>query len=115
MRAIGQRQRFACCDKGWSLKALIGRKVLIVEDEYFIADDLVHQVTQAGARVVGPAATVEEALALLDEAPIDLAVLDINLRGNVDFALADALERRNVPFVFATGYDGATIPPRHAQ
>ena len=97
------------------MKSLSGRKVLIVEDEYFIADDLVHQVTAAGADIVGPASTIDSAFALLAASPVDLAILDINLKGDIDFSLADELSRRNIPFVFATGYDATMIPAQHAK
>lgn len=98
-----------------SLSKLEGRRVLVVEDEYFIADDLAHAIEEAGAEVVGPASTGEAAFALLDGPPIDLAVLDINLSGDVNFTVADELARRKVPFVFATGYDAEMIPQRHAN
>jgi DNA-binding response OmpR family regulator len=100
---------------GKSLSNLRGRRVLVVEDEYFIADDLARTIEDAGAEVVGPASTSEAAFALLDGPPIDLAVLDISLAGAVNFTLADELARRNVPFVFATGYDAEMIPARHAN
>lgn len=100
---------------GVSLSSLRGRRILVVEDEYFIADDLAHAIETAGAEVVGPASTGEAAFSLLDGPPIDLAVLDINLAGEINFTIADELARRNIPFVFATGYDAATIPARHAN
>jgi|SRR6185312_185132 len=100
---------------GDHLKRLVGRRVLVVEDEYFIADDLAQALDEAGAIVVGPASTVEEAFALLERERPDLAILDINLKGKVSFAIADELARRELPFVFATGYESGAIPDRHAQ
>jgi hypothetical protein len=44
---------------------------------------------------------------------VDLAVLDINLKGENAFPIADALTRHGVPFVFATGYSGSIVPPEH--
>lgn len=94
--------------------ALAGRRVLVVEDEYYLADDLRRVLVRLGAEVVGPLATAAEALAALDRAErVDFAVLDINLRGEMAFGVADALVERDVPFVFATGYDVSTLPPRH--
>jgi CheY-like chemotaxis protein len=84
--------------------------VLVVEDEYFIADELARSLADLGADVVGPVAGENEALAFLDTEKVDLAVLDINLEGRIGFAVADALSRLAVPFVFATGYDRGTIP-----
>lgn len=87
----------------------------MVEDEYFIADDLAQALEEAGAAVIGPVSTSDEAFALLERERPDLAILDINLKGEVSFAVADELARRELPFVFATGYDSGAIPDRHAQ
>ena len=96
-------------------KALSGCRVLVVEDEYYLADDLRRAARALGAEVIGPAPTRERALGLVDESKrIDLAVLDVNLRGETAYAVADALEARGVPFVFATGYDEGTVPDRFA-
>src|SRR3712207_954447 len=90
---------------------LAGRRVLVVEDEYFIADDIARALRKLGAEVVGPLASRDEALdAFSSGQSIDAAVLDINLRGDAVYPVADALRGRKVPFVFATGYDPATIP-----
>ena len=83
---------------------LDNHRVLVVEDEYFIADDLCTVLRAHGARVVGPVGRGDEAVALLDAAPVDLAVLDIDLHGQPGYGVADALRARGVPFVFATGY-----------
>lgn len=93
---------------------LSGRRVLVVEDEYFIADDIARALRRLGAEVVGPAPNREEALALLYSGErIDLAVLDINLHGKMVHPVADVLQERGVPFVFATGYDQSVLPERH--
>ncbi|MBM6594126.1 response regulator [Microvirga pudoricolor] len=95
--------------------SLEGHHILLVEDEYFIADDMVGYFEQSGAVVIGPVGSVEGALKLVAATDrIDAAVLDLNLRGEMSFPIADALQARNVPFVFATGYDGAAIPQRYA-
>jgi DNA-binding response OmpR family regulator len=89
-------------------------RVLVVEDEALVAMLLEDALLDAGYAVMGPAATVDEALALLDcgEAP-DAAVLDLNLADELVTPVADALAARGVPFVFATGYDRRTVlPPR---
>jgi len=90
---------------------LQSRRVLVVEDEYYIADDLARALRQLGAEVVGPVPDRDGALALLTSSQrIDLAVLDINLRDQMVYPVADLLRERNVPFVFATGYDPEAIP-----
>lgn len=93
---------------------LCGQRILIVEDEYFVADDLAQQLEAAGAEILGPAPTLERAVELLEAEQPDAAVLDINLRGERVYPLADDLKRRGVPFVFATGYDARVIPDAYA-
>lgn len=88
-------------------------RILVVEDEYMLADELCTELGDAGAIVLGPAGTVKDALDLILKLPhIDGAVLDVSLRGEMAFPAADRLAERNVPFVFTTGYDGSAIPPR---
>jgi len=61
--------------------------------------------------VVGPAPRVKEAMELIESAPLDAALLDINLNGEMTWDVADILHDRGIPFVFSTGYDGATVLP----
>jgi CheY-like chemotaxis protein len=84
---------------------LSGRRVLVIEDEMMVAMLLQDMLADLGCAVVGPAARVEQALAMIDAAgALDAAVLDINLNGQQSYSVADALAARSVPFVFATGY-----------
>jgi len=95
---------------------LAGRRVLVLEGEYFVADDLTRVLNMAGAIVVGPFATIEAALqALAREPGIDLGVLDLNVRGDRSYPVAEALAARGVPFVFVTGYDSPAIEARWAE
>lgn len=97
-------------------KKLRGRRVLLVEDDFFLADGLEHELREAGAIVVGPAGSVEEALQLIASEPlIEAGILDINLHGEPSFPVADSLIERNVPFVFTTGYDTSVIPRRFSH
>lgn len=84
--------------------ALRDQRVLIVEDEAVVALELTRVLTAAGAQVVGPAGTIEEALNLLDNQPIDRALLDVNLGGRPITPVALALASRSIPFVYLTGY-----------
>lgn len=92
---------------------LTGRCILVVEDESLIAMLVEDALTDAGAEVLGPAATVEEALALFESRRPDSAVLDINLAGQVSTPVADLLAESGVPFVVATGYGAAGLSERH--
>lgn len=92
---------------------LDNRRILVVEDEYLLADELAQGLRGQGAIVLGPVPTVERALALIvDQALPDGAVLDINLGGQAAFQVADALIDRGVPLVLTTGYDAAALPER---
>lgn len=95
--------------------SLRNRRVLVVEDDYILAQELKDDLERLGAEVLGPVPGVEDALALLDANPApDAAVLDLNLGGEMAFPLADVLEDRAVPFVFVTGYEQWSWGERHA-
>ena len=87
-----------------------GKHILVVEDEYFIAADLRRALITAGATVVGPTGNLTEGLSLINDAPIDAALLDVNLEGDFSYPIADALAARGVPFLFLTGYDDWSLP-----
>jgi CheY-like chemotaxis protein len=86
-----------------------GCRVLVVEDEYFIADAIRGALVDLGAEIVGPVATLGDALARLSCVEIDAAVLDIDLHGEPSYPLMDALLERRVPFLIATGYHPSMI------
>ena len=62
-------------------------------------------LAELGCAVVGPTANVNQALVMIETNVIDVAVLDVNLNGEMSYPIADALAARGVPFVFVTGYD----------
>jgi len=82
-----------------------GSKILVVEDEMIVAWLLEDMLAELGCHVVGPAASVKKALSMIESDAIDVAVLDVNLNGEMSYPIADALAARGVPFVFVTGYD----------
>jgi DNA-binding NarL/FixJ family response regulator len=82
--------------------------VLVAEDQPFIALDLALAVGDAGGEVVGPAASSEEALALLATGTVAAAILDVNLVDGDCSALVEALVGLDVPFIVHTAVD---IPP----
>jgi DNA-binding LytR/AlgR family response regulator len=84
--------------------------VLIVEDEMLVAMELEALIAEQGCAVVGPAPTVERALALLEQGRPDAAILDVNLDGTTAAPVAAALRAGGVPFVLATGYAQALQP-----
>jgi CheY-like chemotaxis protein len=97
-----------------ALQGLAGRRILVVEDDPLIAmleEDL---MLRLGCQVIGPAATLAEALALAATSSPQGALLDVNLRGEAVFPVADLLAKAGVPFVFVTGYGEHGLPPAHA-
>lgn len=83
--------------------ALSGCRVLVVEDEYFIAWDMERTLRRAGADVAGPVPDAQQALTLIADSQLDAAILDVNLKGKAAYAVADQLSARGIPYVFATG------------
>jgi CheY-like chemotaxis protein len=95
---------------------IAGHRVLLVEDDYFIATNMQSEFEHVGAQVLGPVPSVQAALALIAATPdIDAAILDINVQEEMVFPVADALQARGVPFLFATGYERTVIPQRFAH
>jgi DNA-binding response OmpR family regulator len=85
--------------------------VLIVEDEWLIALDLVDEVVAAGYEVVGPAHSVSTALDLLASRGADGALLDVNLKSETSYPIAAVLIARSIPFMFLTGYASGQLRP----
>lgn len=88
-------------------------RILVVEDEYFLASDLAEAIGATGATVVGPTGRLNDARELARDQAIDIAVLDVNLRGEMVFDLLDELIGRDVPIILATGYGRAGLPERY--
>ncbi|WP_407158152.1 response regulator [Bradyrhizobium sp. STM 3557] len=91
--------------------ALKDCRVLVIEDEYFLGDDLANALRSHGVQVIGPVSKFADAMAIQHDG-FDVAVIDINLRGCSAYPIADKLLSLGKPFVFATGYDANTIPDR---
>lgn len=91
--------------------ALAGRRILVVEDEFLVAEYLGEILRGAGAHVLGPLGRVAETLAFVESHKdgMDAVVLDVNLHGQSSFPIADLLIRHGIRFVFTNGYDGAAI------
>jgi DNA-binding response OmpR family regulator len=94
-------------------RALAGRRILIVEDRYFVADDLRQLFAKSGAEVIAVVADVEEAKRIAETDKIDLAVLDVDLRGRDVFDAVGVLEARGTPFIFVTGYRETHLPEQY--
>jgi CheY-like chemotaxis protein len=91
-------------------------KVLLVEDDFIVAYDMQTMLEEQGANVIGPASSLSEARELLARNGANVAVLDVNLNGELVFPLAEELQSRGVPYVFATAYaDDERLYPPSAQ
>ena len=78
-------------------------RILIVEDEPLIAMMLSEWLEELGHQPIGPASTVDDAIARIGQGAIDAAIVDINLCGRRSDPVAAALVERSLPFAFATG------------
>lgn len=85
-------------------KPLVGRRILVVEDEMLVFLMTEGMLADLGCETIFSAATVETALALIERQTLDAALLDMNLNGNKTHQVSEALAGRGVPFAFVTGY-----------
>ena len=81
-----------------------GLRVLVVEDEFIIADEIAAIVQAAGHSVLGPVASVEDAAAIVAKERPGFAIIDANLRGKSSSSLARQLVELGIPFCVCTGY-----------
>jgi len=89
---------------------LCGLRIMVVEDDYYLATDAARALRGARADVVGPCSSEEEAREELSKQRPDAVLLDINLGSGPTFKLAEHLKDNGIPFLFVTGYDQAVIP-----
>jgi hypothetical protein len=103
----------ASSDSSASSPLIEQKSILLVEDEYLVALDLSLQILEDGGRVSGPAYSTSDALEFLNGSPsLAGAILDVNIDGEMAFAVADTLADLGVPFIFYTGYGRIDWPER---
>lgn len=91
-------------------QTLSGYRIVILEDDYYQAQDSRQLLEAAGAKVIAISARIPDLPTLLEEGPIDAVLIDINLGHGLSFDFARALQAQGIPFVFLTGYDAAMLP-----
>lgn len=87
-------------------------RILVVEDEYLLAIGLEDDLEELGCAVVGPFMDLESATAASRDEHFDLAILDVNLNGDMVYPLADELIERGETVLLLTGYSAADLPER---
>jgi DNA-binding NtrC family response regulator len=92
------------------------KSVLVVEDEYFIAEVLCEAFAMNDWTVIGPYSDLERATTALEQGvSADVAILDVNLKGEVVFPLVDLLSQTDTAIVLTTGYGRAEVPKKYAH
>ena len=92
------------------IRELDGCRVLVVEDDYFLADDLKKELEAHDAKVVGPIANLGAAQDQVSRGGFDVAVINVRLGNELTWSIADELMLGKIPLVFVTGYAAGGIP-----
>jgi DNA-binding NtrC family response regulator len=90
---------------------LDGRRILIAEDESFLAFELAAMMERLGCMVIGPVSRVEEVLPHAVEGRCDGALLDVNLRGQLIFEVMPGLQALGLPLIITSGYQDISFFP----
>jgi DNA-binding response OmpR family regulator len=94
---------------------LTAKRVLVVEDELLISMVIEDILADEGCQVIGPFTSLPDALAAAQRGGFDLALLDVNLRGEKVYPVAEILAEQGVPFMFLSGYGKDAIPGGHPE
>lgn len=87
--------------------------ILVVEDEWIIAELIAVTLQDDGYEVIGPVGSVAEAMRLIKVGHVRAALLDVCLGSEQSFPIADELLATNVPFAFMTGFGAVDLPPKY--
>lgn len=89
---------------------LSDRRVLILEDEFLLADDLARALKAVGGEPVGPVSTIKEAEEIVRREQVDAAIIDLNLHGQMASDFAERLAATNLPCLIVSGYAHDGLP-----
>lgn len=87
-----------------------GLRVFVVEDEPMIRMMVADMIEELGHVVAAEAGHLDKAIELAPSAGFDIAILDVNLDGNLITPVAELIRARGLPIIFATGYGAAGVP-----
>jgi len=87
-----------------------GYSLLLIEDEVMIRMMVADMLEELGHNVAGEAGEISQAIKLVQSTEFDLAILDVNLNGQMSTPVADTIKESKRPFIFATGYGAAGVP-----
>ena len=87
--------------------------VFLVEDEVLIRMMVADMLEELGHRVVAEAGDLSRAMKLAQSAVFDLAILDVNLHGEMSFPVAEAIKARQLPLIFSSGYEAKMAPNQY--
>lgn len=90
-------------------------RVLVVEDEFLLACSLEEDLVSLGFSVVGPYSGTRQAKNAADNEALDLAVLDVNLNGEMVYPIANRMVERGIPTIFLTGYSPPALHPKFSR
>ncbi len=86
------------------------KRIFVAEDEFLLAYALEEDLQANGFSVVGPYTRLHDARAAASHEEFDLALLDINMNGQMAYPIADILVERRIPFIFLSGYGRIALP-----
>jgi CheY-like chemotaxis protein len=91
------------------------QRILVIEDEFFVAAHIEHVLEGEGVEVIGPVGSLQEAMQLARTETVDGALLDVNIDGGRIDDVAALLSQKQVPFVFVTAYGRDNLPLAHRE
>lgn len=92
-----------------------GARILVLDDEWLVAEQYTNSLIGAGCSVVGPFHDLKGAFEAVEEAELDFAVVDFNIDGDDATPLLDLLEKRKIPFLVVSGYGSGFDLPRDVR
>jgi DNA-binding LytR/AlgR family response regulator len=100
-------------DHSYRTQPLNGLRLLVVEDQFFVAMEVTDLISSLGAEVIGPYSLLNQALDAVQRQAIDGGVLDVKLDSEKSYPIADVLMDSGRPVLLVTGGDPEGIPEKY--